>query len=661
MAKKEARKEEKKDEPPPDDRLRLGFMEAAAACAIALILLFSNNNKQVFNSWGFMKWGGVELQQLPIEAGVINTAVAMAIFTAYTTIFLAIYYLLQKKPLNLRQDLLAATAYAVMALLMTYPLIFYYTTHVQGDDIDANVIIWRLWWVKNAITEFKNPFYTDYVCYPHGTSNFLNAIMPLLGFMAAPIYAIAGVVVAYNTLNLLAAIWSGLGMYKLVEYLTAKKDTAFVCGLAFAFIPYRMVRMVGHMNIISNQWMPFYVLHLIKGLREGNSRDFFLAALFAAATTWTELTQVMFIGMMTAVILPGHLVKNRAQLKESRIYWNIALFLTVYTALISPWIVMMISEYGSYERFDRWAEVITHSTDLLAYITPPSYNPLIGSPFAGIEAMYTSFIAEKIAYVGVAVLILAFVSFLNLEELLKGRYLNALDVKWDRIAWIAMAALFFMMSLGPLLHVRGVEGYMENGEMHFVLEDIIMPYRLIGSLPLVSVTRTPARFSIGVAFALIVLAGYGLEKAGNIRSKQGVLALASALIVIEFSAVPYPLADMGYSPGFAKLGKSPGEVVYDIPSNTKAEYYQTIHGKKTINCNPLRGRTDLATFSQKLSADLKNMTVDEFARKYGVDYYVIHRKRVDNETTTIGEYINTFGKPYFVDDDIAIFKTENSA
>jgi hypothetical protein len=37
-----------------------------------------------------------------------------------------------------------------------------------GDGGDAYHYVWDFWWVKKAILEGKNIFYTDYLFYPYG-------------------------------------------------------------------------------------------------------------------------------------------------------------------------------------------------------------------------------------------------------------------------------------------------------------------------------------------------------------------------------------------------------------------------------------------------------------------------------------------------------------
>jgi hypothetical protein len=49
---------------------------------------------------------------------------------------------------------------------------------------------------------------------------------------------------------------SALGTYLLVLDLTGDKRAAFIAGLIYGFLPYRIAS-VPHVQVMSSQWMPF--------------------------------------------------------------------------------------------------------------------------------------------------------------------------------------------------------------------------------------------------------------------------------------------------------------------------------------------------------------------------------------------------------------------
>ena len=56
---------------------------------------------------------------------------------------------------------------------------------------------------------------------------------------------------------------AGYATYLLVRHLTGMRAAAFVAGLIFAFCPYHFAHLLGQLNLVSLQWIPFYVLALL--------------------------------------------------------------------------------------------------------------------------------------------------------------------------------------------------------------------------------------------------------------------------------------------------------------------------------------------------------------------------------------------------------------
>ncbi len=77
-----------------------------------------------------------------------------------------------------------------------------------------------------------------------------------------PVYLATGnIVLAYNLVFLATFALSGLGMFLFVREFTGQARVAFVAGLFFAFVPYRLGQFP-HIQTISSQWMPFALFGL---------------------------------------------------------------------------------------------------------------------------------------------------------------------------------------------------------------------------------------------------------------------------------------------------------------------------------------------------------------------------------------------------------------
>ena len=55
----------------------------------------------------------------------------------------------------------------------------------------------------------------------------------------------------------------------------------FLAGLIFTLAPFHMAHLLGHMQVMSLEWVPFYVLYLLRGPRAQAGRPWLRSALLA--------------------------------------------------------------------------------------------------------------------------------------------------------------------------------------------------------------------------------------------------------------------------------------------------------------------------------------------------------------------------------------------
>jgi hypothetical protein len=91
---------------------------------------------------------------------------------------------------------------------------------------------------------------------------------------------------AYNVAFLISFPLSGLAAYALAIELTGRRDAALLCGLAFAFAPYRMGQFA-HLQVLSYYWAPIVLFGLHRYLR---TRDVRWLGVFGGAWLMQSLT-----------------------------------------------------------------------------------------------------------------------------------------------------------------------------------------------------------------------------------------------------------------------------------------------------------------------------------------------------------------------------------
>lgn len=175
-------------------------------------------------------------------------------------------------PLFLRgrggQTLAAFVAYVALTIAMTWPIARGITRDVPADLGDALLNMWIMAWDSEALVAMASgtmsfaDLWNGNIFHPSPLSlTFSEHLLPQ-AVQGLPFYLATGnIVLAYNVVFLATFALSGLGMFLFVRELTGQARVAFVAGLFFAFVPYRLGQFP-HVQTISSQWMPFALFGL---------------------------------------------------------------------------------------------------------------------------------------------------------------------------------------------------------------------------------------------------------------------------------------------------------------------------------------------------------------------------------------------------------------
>jgi hypothetical protein len=218
---------------------------------------------------------------------------------------------------------------------------------------------------------------------------------------------------------------------------------------------------------------------------------------------------------------------------------------------------------------------VRFSADFLGIVAPSPVNPLLGTlglipSYAHRVAPPDWRIAELLTYAGIVPLALG-----TLAAVKQRRRLGA---------WILVAVVAAILSLGPVLRM--------NGEVvTFTADDVkgtvALPYALLAHAPLLSLNRAPARINATLMLALAVLSAHGLAwLMGRIR-RGWRYALAVALCVITLGELlviwPCPTTPLHPPAYLIDLAHSPSRgAVLNLPVTAGhvkeiGLFYQTLH------------------------------------------------------------------------------------
>jgi len=461
--------------------------------------------------------------------------------------------------LNLRRHTTVILLFLVLTLLYTWPGITRFDTHAIGDRFDTFQNVWNIWWIKTALCDFhQNPYHTDYLFHPNGFNLVFQTLNPFNGLIALPLWPFFDLITIFNIVLVLSFVLSGYFMYLLAFHLTRHRPAAVLAGLIFTFCPYHTAHAMAHLQLVSMQFMPLYILFLIKSFETGRIRHRYLAALFLVLTALCSWYYLFFLLMLTLFYAVKRWLARDNSL--TTIIKTIGpVLITAYLAL-SPIFAGMIHAYITHD-FTGAHPPEGLSADLAGFFIPARVQT-IGRFFTSVTDSFGTLHEEYGNYLGYTVILLAALGFWKTR--LKNRLASFLAVS---------AGIFFILSLGWNLHFMG-KSYNSITLPYQWLYDICFFFRFTG---------VPQRFTVMVIICLSLLAAFGLKwLAGRYRSRLMISAVMIILLV-EYLTVPFILTRYPGSALYDRMAADSRDyAVIHIPNGPSALYYQTLHGKRLM-------------------------------------------------------------------------------
>ncbi|HSR31394.1 MAG TPA: hypothetical protein VLY63_12580, partial [Anaerolineae bacterium] len=326
-------------------------------------------------------------------------------------------------------QLLVLLAYTLFALILTWPVVTHFDSHVPGNGVDDPPLTWNLWWVRTSLLRLgTNPFESDYLFYPLGINLGFYTLTVLNGLLSIPLQGVLGLIPATNLLLLSSFILSAYGAFLLASYFlfagphpraNLSSDSQFsnflrpllvpfTAGLLYSFASSKLAyAALGQWNIASSQWIPFFVLYLFK-MGENPYRWHYplLATLFFLFQAYAELTYATFLILFTALWTIWHVW---TRLRSACLWRRVGnLVLVGCTSLLGliPILAMMIPdmlvEGDIFVESGGFADVF--SADLIGFLVPSVYHPILGNL---VEYFRFDYSVGQHLYLGYSVLALA--------------------------------------------------------------------------------------------------------------------------------------------------------------------------------------------------------------------------------------------------------------
>ena len=282
----------------------------------------------------------------------------------------------------------ATLIYVVVTLAMTWPLAAGIARDVPGDLGDSLLNMWILAWgaehVPAVLTGRMLPhdFWNANIFHPEPLA--LSFSEHLFGqvLQILPVYALTGnAILAYNLLFLSSFVLSGLGMYLLVRELIDDRSRfswpAFVAGLIYAFVPFRIAQ-VAHIQSVSSQWMPLALYGFERFIRTRSRIALAGGTAALLMQNWSCGYYLIFFAP-SAVFFVIHRVLASGRGRDVRVWLAFAVSAIVVAFGTWPFLTLYL-EAQRVHGFERpLGEVIRFSADVYSYATAPEALRLWGS------------------------------------------------------------------------------------------------------------------------------------------------------------------------------------------------------------------------------------------------------------------------------------------
>lgn len=535
------------------------------------------------------------------------------------------------------KHLLIFLSYLGLTVLMSWPLTARMATHITGMGGDAPIFLWNAWWFKQVLVGGQDLLETSFIYFPHLTSLITHTLVPINSFFIALGSLGLNDILAFNIYFLLSAALNGFMTYLLVRELTASERASWLSGIAFMFAPYLTAHWLGHQNLITLWFIPLFLWLCFRLIKNPQSWRYALwAGVVAGIASINDFYNALFLSLLSGLFLLWLWLSDR-KLFTRHFVQKIGVVMVTWVLVWSVWLVPAVSYLQ--KNLDAVYKIMSlesisdmYSADLARYFVP-SFLHTIWTQWAHSLPEGSSGGVEGTIFIGGTVLILAFGLFIYALRSRSVR--NGMRSFWF---WIAVVGGFGVLSLGPHLKILGhtFGGLLPYGWLYYIFD-------FWGNF------RVPARFSIIVMLALVVLMGFAigliLKHITSVKLKNFITVGLAVIIFFEFSVWPYPTLSLVTPAIYSHIAAQDNvESVLDLPWGINSGYWErgefvskfiywaTHHGKKIVTGSVSRAPEALLSFYNENQAPMCipnrpecQTTQTNFPSQWKTDGVLIHK------------------------------------
>jgi hypothetical protein len=500
-----------------------------------------------------------------------------------------------------------------------------------------------------VLEQAGSPYFTDKIFSLTGRANLsLHNYTAFQDLIALPLMGWLGVVATFNLVYLLMTVVTGYAAFLLARHVTGRDPEAWLAGLLFTWSPVLVTRGSAHFSLVAAAPLPIFLLLLLRTTERQRLRDALALGATVAWAATADAYYAVYCIVIAAVFVVGRVLTIQWRSGDTRrrvVPWTLDVVLFCVAGLVlsmaisggwqfsirgrvasihslyTPVLILTLlaaarlawSCRTSVMQFDRTAALRVLRLAMAAGIFAAALlSPVLYA--VGVRIADDQWDFERVFWrssprgIDAAALFLPnpnhplaldairqwltprpdayFENVASLTFVALGTILVAWRAGWKiPKMWAGLALVFGAFSLGPFVHVAGINTHIPG------------PWALLRYVPVIGMARTPSRFSIVAMLMVAVLFGAALTWLGRRREQRRRLMLATVGAVLVFELLPAPIQLYSAAvPGlYRRIAATPGDVrVLELPFGirdgtssvgnftARSQFFQTVHGKPLI-------------------------------------------------------------------------------
>lgn len=546
------------------------------------------------------------------------------------------------KPKRWHQDLLAVFLYSLSFVILTFPLIKYFSVGIAGFyTSDSPLYFWNVWELGQKISGGDWSFYTRDIFFPLGGSLAMHTNTLVQAAVTLLINVVfRNLTLSYNLVYLGSAVLGAYCAYLFFRLTLKDFWPAFLAGQFFGFQHlWAVYSLFGTQNLLSFWYLPATLAAYEMYQHFPKKRFLVLSGIFLGLAWWNEFLVFAFCGM--ALLL--YAILRGVSLRQDWKQW-----VKINSVLALSWLVVSLPKFVLLF-LDRKnlanlavpsvSDVDFYHADIINLFRPSQFHLWWGS----LSGLYRNVdLTAGNAFVGFTFILVV---------LLCIKFCRKQSFSKENKMWLAVYGLcaffFLMLSWGPYLHIFGFNTHLP------------LPYLLFGKISNQFYNfRMAARWLFVFIFFLAGIFGILLKNIFVALSKKSLVSILAIIIygglVIDSLFIPKNILftdAQKISPIFTEIKNSPPGTVVELPLSISSGYFAFVESARvSMSHQTIHNHSILGGHLSRLPFSTRDFYAQEPVVKYFLNFSKTLPDKDDLDKNKIIHFFDFYQAKYFVFD-----------